>query len=186
LVLTVAAAILLAALAVERWINRAPEAPAAAPVPATGVEDNAIDAPFSLRIRAESASYRFGEGIQVTAWLTYSGPKEREELAASFSGIVLYSWEQLDGPLRREAGYRLNCQSYAINRGQPIRIPFAKSGAFSGEDPDAAFWRQYFADPDFHLPVGRYRIHAKSYFFIHDCQVSEPGLDAAVEIDVRP
>jgi hypothetical protein len=184
--LALAAIVAVTALAVQRWTNRAQEAPAPGGVPAAGVEGTDADAAFTLRIRAESVEYRFGEPIQIRAWLMYLGPKDQELLAGSFSGIVLYSWEQLNGPLRRGNSLRLNCQPYVINRGQPIDIPFGKNGAFSGDDPDAAFWRQYFADPAFRLPVGRYRIHAKTFFYIGDCRGPKPDLDAAVQIQVLP
>jgi hypothetical protein len=41
-----------------------------------------------------------------------------------------------------------------MDRGQVLAMPFAKSGGFSADDPHAAFWRQYFADPALRLPTG--------------------------------
>jgi hypothetical protein len=187
LVLATASVVIVAALAVQRWTNGLQASPAPAVVPALAVEGNDGDASFAVRIRAEPALYRSGQPIHITAWLTYAGPKGQERLMGSGSGIVLFSWEQQDGRLRQEAVATADCVPYTIARGQARAVPFAKTGAFSGDDPDVAFWQQYFADPVFRLPVGRYRIHAVTGFFVGDCGAGpEHRLDASVEITVLP
>lgn len=187
--LTLTAAVIVAALAVERWVNRAsasatPEPSAAFPLAA--VEGTEADAAFAVRIRAESAVYRSGEPIHVTAWLTYAGPKAQEKLVGSGSGLVHFSWVQQDGGLRQDAIWHTDCQPYSIDRGQPLAVPFAKSGAVLGDGLEAEFWRQYFVDPVLRLPAGRYRIHAITGFSVGECGGPEHRLDASVEITVLP
>jgi hypothetical protein len=189
-VLATAIVVVVAALAVQRWTNRVQGSPAPAPalVPAVAVEGTDADAAFALRIRAESAVYRSGEPIHIRAWLTYLGPKQQEGLAGSGDGLVGFSWEEQLGRRHQGAVWHSSCVGYSIDRGKALAVPFAKSGGFSGEDPDADYWRQFFADPVFRLPVGRYRIHAETNFWIGDCghPAPEHHLDAAVEITVLP
>jgi hypothetical protein len=179
---------------VQRWSSRAGEAPAAAStsprsaaaIPAAAVEGNDAEPWFKLRIGAESGVYRAGEPIHVWARLTYTGPKPQEKLVASGSGLVQFSWEQQNGQRRQDGAATADCAPYSIDRTQVLAVPFAKSGGFSGDDPDAGFWRQYFADPVLRLPAGRYRIHALTNFFVGECAGPEHRLDATVEITVLP
>jgi hypothetical protein len=189
IVLALAAVVIVTALAVERWVNRA--SASASPQPSTtppvaGVEGTDAEPLFKLRIRAESAVYRSGQPTQVRAWLTYTGPNAQEKLVGSGSGIILFSWEQTDGRLRQEAVATADCVPYTLAKGQARAVPFAKTGAFSGDDPDVAFWQQYFADPVLRLPVGRYRIHAITGFSVGECGGPEHRLDASIEILVLP
>jgi hypothetical protein len=189
LVLTLAAAVVVAALVVERWANRA--SASASPQPSTTapfavVEGTDVDPLLAVRIRAEPAVYRSGQPIHITAWLTYTGPKAEEKLVGSGSGLVLFSWEQLDGRLRQEAVATADCVPYSIKRAEALVVPFAKTGAYQGDDPDVGFWQQYFADPVLRLPVGRYWIHAVPHLTIGECGGPEHRLDAAVEITVLP
>jgi len=194
LLLAVATAVTVvgAALAMQRRSNHGGEGPSAvAPSPvspavvrAAAVEGNAAEPSFNLRIQAGSAVYRYGVPIQIRAWLTGTGPRAQEQLVASGSGLVLFTWEQQGGDLRQEALATAVCAPYSMNRGQALPAPFAKSGGFSADDPHAAFWKQYFADPALHLPAGRYRIHAQTDFYVGECGGLEHRLDAAIVVDV--
>jgi hypothetical protein len=188
LVVALVTAVAVAAVVVDRWANRAsaaasPEPSAAAPA---AVEGTDIDPSFAVRIRAEPAVYRSGQPIHITAWLTYTGPKAQEKLVGSGSGFVLFSWEQLDGRLHQEAVATADCVPYSIKRDEALAVPFAKTGAFQGDDPDVRFWQRYFADPVFRLPAGRYRIHAVPSFTVGECGGPAHHLDASVEILVLP
>ena len=52
----------------------------------------------------------------------------------------------------------LDCVTHVVPVGEPIVVPFSKSGGFSQEDPNAAFMEAYFADPQLTLPSGTWRI----------------------------
>jgi hypothetical protein len=208
LVATVAAAVIVAAAAVQLSTNRssAPASPqptstiptsmstatptAASAIPAGAVEGSDTDATFTLRIRAESAVYRSGEPIEVQASLTYAGPKAREHLAASGTGLVLFSWEQLDGPRHIGIGGTDDCATYSIDRGKAMVVPFFKVGPppelITDDIPDAPFWRVYFSDPVLRLPSGRYRVKANAGFYMRTCVAPRHGLQAGVEILVLP
>jgi len=188
-VLTLTAVVVVAALAVERWASGASAVASPQPsttAPVAEVEGTDVDPLFAVRIRAEPAVYRSGQPIRITAWLTYTGPKAEEKLVGSGSGLVLFSWEQLDGRLRQEAVATADCVPYSIKRVEPLVVPFAKAGAYQGDDPDVGFWQQYFADPVLRLPAGRYRIQALPRLTIGECGGPEHRLDATVEITVLP
>jgi hypothetical protein len=189
IVLALTAVVIVAAVAIERWVNRASASaspPPSTAAPAAAVEGTDSDPLFAVRIRAESAVYRSGQPIQVRAWLTYAGPKAQEKLVGSGSGLVLFSWEQLDGRLRQEAVATADCVPDSIKRDEALVVPFAKTGAFQGDDPDAGFWQRYFVDPMFRLPAGRYRIHAVPSFTVGECGGLTHQMDASVEILVLP
>jgi hypothetical protein len=79
------------------------------------------------------------------------------------------------------------CARQVIARATPLRAPFAKSGGFTGADPDATIWRAYFADPALHLPAGRWQVTASAAFYTGDgCSGQAHGLDASVTVVVLP
>jgi len=178
--------VVLAVLAIGRWAtSTAPSATLAQP-PAAAVEANSADNLFRVRIRAEPATYRSGEPIHVQAWLAYLGPKDRETIVGSGSGLVGFSWEQLDGQRRQGGAATADCRPYSIERAIPIAVRFTKSGGFTAEDPDAPYWRQYFADPVFRLLPGHYRIHAQADFTVGACGGERHDLEASVQVLVVP
>jgi hypothetical protein len=79
-----------------------------------------------------------------------------------------------------------DCAPYAIRRAEELAVPFAKTGAYQGDDPDVAVWRQYFADPALRLPASLYQIHAQTDFYLGECGSPAHRLDASLEILVLP
>ena len=63
--------------------------------------------------------------------------------------------------------------------------PLAKSGGFS-TDPDAAFWRAFFAYPELHLPVGIWQFDAALTTFVGSCGDDFHQLTASVVVRVEP
>ncbi|MGI5919858.1 MAG: hypothetical protein ACOX8N_09490, partial [Christensenellales bacterium] len=45
-------------------------------------------------------------------------------------------------------------------KGEPVRFGFVKSGGYSKDDPNAAFWESWFSDPEVRLPSGEFTISA--------------------------
>jgi hypothetical protein len=132
--------------------------------------------------------------MQVQAWLSYAGPKARETLAASATGPVSFSWEQLDGPRRSNEYGDDVCARHQIERDRPMVVPFTKDGGFPieppglGEVPDSVFWRAYLEDPLFRLPSGRYLVRAVAGFYVATCTGTRGfhSLSTGVEITVLP
>ena len=55
-----------------------------------------------------------------------------------------------------------DCRTFAIGDGSPITSEIVKSGGWSGEDPDAAFYEAFFSDKHVAAPGGDVGHHARS------------------------
>ena len=60
-----------------------------------------------------------------------------------------------------------------------------KSGGFSADDPDAAFYRAFFSEPLVRLPAGRWEIAAVASFVVGDRR-PEHSLRASITVTVEP
>ena len=134
--------------------------PSDAPAP---VVASARDGPFSLELRAPHPRWKAGQPIDVGVRLAYDGPGSEVTVHGSGSGLVLPSLRQLDGRLNMGASGQADCVPYTLQRGQN-EIAFAHSIVYPGDDPDAAIYQAYAADPLLHLPAGTWRITASSGF----------------------
>ena len=60
--------------------------------------------------------------------------------------------------------WRADCAPHDISTDHPLTSAITKSGGWSGEEPNAAFYRSFFADPIVRLPVGDWDITAIAQF----------------------
>ena len=77
-----------------------------------------------------------------------------------------------------------DCAQHDYTRGVPVPVPFRKSGGFSEDDPNADFYRVYFADPVLRLPSGRWRIGASAGGFLVPCEMDAPMVEIHLEAEV--
>jgi hypothetical protein len=143
------------------------------------------DQSFELLLRVGSTRYTANQPIDVSATLSYLGPEAGIDLVGSGSGLIGFTAKQLDGRLDITGGHTDDCRTYRLDRAQPMVVPYAKSGGWSNDDPDAAFYRAFFADPVFRLPRGRWQISATAAFTVGECGGPSHALDAAVTIVVE-
>ena len=156
------------------------------PTPRPGVDGSAKDAAFGLRIHADRATYRSTDPIVVEAELSFLGLAPDITVFGA-TGLVGFGVRQTDGHLRMEPAGDLVCAEQKVGRLTPLHVRFAKSGGFSGEDPDAAFWQAYFADPVLHLPAGTWQLSAVADFQTGDrCTPPDHSLTATVTVQVLP
>jgi hypothetical protein len=145
----------------------------------------AEDGEFRLVVTADTDRYVAGAPISVATELSYLGLRPAVRLVGSGSGLVQVSLLQLDGPLRIDAASTADCANHKIAPGAPIARPYAKSGGWSGEDPNAGFYQAFFADPVLRLPRGTWRVVARAEFYVDDCPGPAHKLEAAVELVVE-
>ncbi|MGZ8563458.1 MAG: hypothetical protein ACXWWU_07545 [Candidatus Limnocylindria bacterium] len=113
---------------------------------------------MTLSATAEPAVVAAGEPISVEAVVTNDGA-EPIVLSGSGSGFVFFSVTRVeDGLTSGPPGMTMDCAQHVLAPGEPTVVPFSKSGGFSPDDPNAAFLRTYFADPELTLPSGTWRI----------------------------
>lgn len=151
-----------------------------------GLEHTVADSPFELTIRAGRASYRPGEVMDVSATLRYVGTG-RAELGGSGGGFVVFSVRSADGRIDTEWGMDGDCARYVLMPGEAIEYPFQKSGGYSETDPDAAFMREFFRDPELSLPDGRWIVTAHAVIAEWDCGSGRTwAFEAPIELIVAP
>ena len=150
-----------------------------------GLTDSARDASFGLEIATSADRYQAGDAIPITTTIAYLGPDERTTARSAYQSLVYFGLEQLDGPLDMPGGFnRLMCYSADLVRGQPVDVAYGKSGAWTGEDPNAAFWQAFFADKQLRLPAGTWRVTATLATMTPDCRGPLDSVDASVTFRV--
>ena len=139
------------------------QAPAST-APGPALRGEATDPEFRLVISTPKATWAAGETIQVEAALSYVGGAAQATIAGSGGGVIGFSVEEVNGTRRMGPVSDDTCRPFTIGPGQPMTAPYAKSGGFTAEDPNAAFYRQFFADPLFRLPEGAWRVTVHASF----------------------
>jgi len=151
-----------------------------------GIESTTQDDLFRLTLRADRAIFRASEAIEsIVATLAYTGDQPFDG-AGPASGVISFAIRQLDGPLHMEAAMDDVCAPHLIAVGSNLSVPFAKTGGFDGAAPEATFWNGYFADPQLHLPAGRWSISAAFGISSAGCQPPRYALSTSIEIQVLP
>ena len=149
------------------------------------LQGEARDAGFTLTIRADETSVGAGEEIHVSATLGHDEDQD-VTVSGSGSGVVFFSVTRLEDGLSSGApAHTDDCVPHVVPVGEGVTVPFAKSGGFSPEDPNADFLEIYFADPELSLPAGTWRIEATMSADVGEGCTGEPlVLAAAVEVVV--
>jgi hypothetical protein len=129
---------------------------------------------ITLSATAEPAVVPAGQPIEVEAVLTHDRP-EPLIVSGSGSGIVFFSVTRIeDGLTSGPPAMEGDCARHELPPGEPMVVPFAKSGGFSADDPDAGFLRVYLADPELTLPQGTWRIDVSTVGNLGDECTGEP------------
>lgn len=154
------------------------------PLVLTVAQAEVVRGDMKLGATADSAEVIEGEIIEITATLESSGTGPLD-LTGSGSGPIFFSVTRLDDGLSSgPPGSRGDCEEYVLLPDEPLMVPFAKSGGFSPDDPDADFMEAYFADPELTLPPGTWRIDVTALGNIgRECGGDEL-IDLAVELVV--
>ncbi|CAN5750461.1 hypothetical protein BH24CHL8_BH24CHL8_07880 [soil metagenome] len=159
--------------------------PAGSPSPAgdTVPRGEGSDALFSLSIRADRGHYAADAPIEIDTTLRYIGDA-RTTVTSSGAGLVVFSIEQLDGPVDTGWARDDDCVRYVYRPGDTESVEFQKSGGYADDDRMADFWRTFFAEPELRLPAGQYRITASAVYGAPECG-GEQVVEASVVIVVE-
>ena len=86
-----------------------------------------------------------------------------------------------------EPVWTADCASRRLDPGTPIKAAIKTSGSVSADQPDAAFYGAFLADPQFHLPAGDWDISAVASFLEgSDCTGASHEMTATVRLRVAP
>lgn len=136
---------------------------------------------MTLSAAAEPAVVAAGQPISVEATVTNDGA-EPIVLSGSGSGFVFFSVTRVeDGLTSGPPGMTADCVQHVLAPGEPTVVPFSKAGGFSPDDPNAAFLRTYFSDPELTLPSGAWHIDVSTSATLGDGCVG-PQLDLALTL----
>lgn len=162
----------------------APSAPSpSAPPDAGPASASSSNGQFTLSLRVEDAVVGTEEPIVAVATLTNEAG-EAATLSGSGSGVVFFSvTRREDGLGSGPPAWTDDCVRHVVPAGTGVEVPFAKSGGWAPDDPNAAFLRTYFADPALHLPPGTWRIEATTSATVGEGCTGE-ALDLRTEVDV--
>jgi hypothetical protein len=157
--------------------------PATSGIGTTGpVSAAADDGVFRLELTTPRATYEPGYAIAPVARVTYLGPDPAIAVTHSHSQLV-FQVQEVDGTRQMEGGSRLSCESTNLVKGEPLAIPFSKSGSRT-DDPTQGFDQAWYEDPTLTLPIGTWRITALMGFGIGECGVGSHVLQVSNVIRV--
>jgi hypothetical protein len=140
---------------------------------------------FDLRFEASRSRYGAGERIDPIATLTYHGPLDRIRITTALGGPLYFGVESDTGHLITP-GWRDKAVAIVMQRDVPIVRPFMKSGGSGPDDPDWAFFRDYFASgPALRLPAGHWRIWVMTHITPDGSSPSDPiEIEVSLQLDV--
>ena len=147
------------------------------------------DHEFVLTVALPRLQWLSAEQIPVATTLTWTGAAPKQEIWGSGSGHVSFLFRELGGAGRTMGGGGTDdCRPTSYVRGQPVAIPVAKSGGFDGEDPNAAFYQQWYREPGLRLPAGRWQLIVGANGFLVPCEAGALELKltlAPLELEIR-
>jgi hypothetical protein len=167
--------------------NRTPSATdASAAVPSGGQLVSVEQDGFRLELWTDRTSYTAGEPISIGATLTYIGPDDSVTLYHP-DPMVTFDLVELGGSRSMGGAVRDVCAPTVVNKGEPIQIPYTKSAAWTGEDPNATFYQAWIQDPLLHLPAGSWNVLVQGQFRLGDCgQPLDIGTKLTVTVTPAP
>jgi hypothetical protein len=149
------------------WVKRIALCLAAAALAAVGIGCEALlgsqrtdlvnDSVLELRIYTDKDEYIAGEAVDCYAILEYVGGADSITIHSS-DPLVYFT---IKGSVFK-GDYAVNdvLITTTLVKGEPVRFGFVKSGGYSKDDPNAAFWESWFSDPEVRLPSGEFTISA--------------------------
>ena len=120
------------------------------------------DDQFEMKLNIQKKKYKVGEPIHYSASLTYIGDSDSILVWGPHTYIM---FSLTDGKkIKMEGASTLELAATKLFKGETNEYPFFKSGGYSVNDPDAGFWKEFYAEKDLLLPAGTYLIAANSNF----------------------
>ena len=144
----------------------------------------ATDGPLRLAFDLPRATWQAGEPITGRARLEVEAGGA--DLGGSGSGLVGFEFREVGGHRRMGPAWTSDCRQYRLDPNAPLTSGITKSGGFAGEDPDAAFYRSFFADPMVRLPAGTWEIAAAAEFSEGLCDGAAHSLRAPILVTITP
>lgn len=150
----------------------------------TTIGNTATDDVFALSIVADNSVYKANEAIECYALLEIIG-EEPTTVLHSNPLVVFYikGGDYFKGEYAREDS--LNSTTFEPE--DEKRIEFQKSGGWSGDDPNASFYEEFYADDELGLPAGEYTLGVQIEYSTDENDIvgTQKTLEAFVSITVK-
>lgn len=133
---------------------------------------------FEMKLQIAQTTYKAGEPINLSATLTYVGEEKSYTVWGSSSAQVVFTLT--DGKnFNMDGASTSDLVPTEFKQGEKVSYPFVKSGGFSSNEPDADFWKSFYAEKELKLPAGTYLVTASCNFSLTQ-EVLESSYDASV------
>ncbi|RAP73621.1 hypothetical protein [Paenibacillus montanisoli] len=124
---------------------------------------------FEMKLNIAKTTFAQDEPIVYSTSLTYIGEQDSITI---WGGRTYIGFNISDGKtFRMEGANTSELASTKLAKGVTTEYPFFKSGGFGADDPDAEFWREFYAEKELRLPPGNYLISAFCDFSLDESVV---------------
>jgi hypothetical protein len=138
---------------------------------------------FAIKTYIDKLEFNENEEIKLYSTIEYIGENESIRI---WSGEPYFHYLIHDGSKYINDSVVLDVlKETVLKKGEVYTIPFAKSGGFTQEDPDAEFWEQYFAEKELKLPAGDYTFTAVTDFCLDMDQEEKVTLKTEFKVKVN-
>jgi hypothetical protein len=152
--------------------------------PAQSASD--IQGPFRLTFELPRTTFRAGEAIEGRAALGVIGGAA-VAFGSSGGGPFVFSFAEINGRRSMGGAMTADCAPYRLEPVRPMTSGITKSGGFSNDDPEAAFYRAFLSNPIVSLPAGDWRITAGASLVEGEgCSGASRNLAAPIVVHVTP
>lgn len=173
LILSMCAALLmLAACEGRSGSNKSPASSTTDPAIAKRMNEPQLlhrDDTFELRMSLPKTRVKADEPVSCSVTLAYVGEQESITVYGPHTNVI---FDITDGRgFRMEGASTAELARTVFKKGESRPYPFFKSGGFSESDPNAAFWKRFYAEKELRLPPGTYLISASTNFSLTEAVV---------------
>jgi len=152
------------------------------------VSQTVREGPFELTLSAPKGRYAAGEPVEATATLTFRGPASSVRIAHGLGAlggpIGFGTREPVLGAMALTPIVATACAGSTLEADAPLTVPFAKSGASTGDEVDSAVMQAYFADPVLRLQPGTWHLYATASFRLEQCTADANRYALTAEITI--
>ena len=139
---------------------------------------------FEMRLYSDKQVYKSAETIKIWATLAYVGD---DDTVTIWHGDPYMRFSITDGgDFNADGVSHTILTSTVLKKGELYRFDYEKSGGWSADDPDAAFWEAFYQEEDLYLPAGEYTITVRGAFSLDENVAdSQSGLLCELRIKVE-
>ena len=121
------------------------------------------DGAFRLDLSSSRTDWKAGEPIDGSAILSFDGAAPIT-IYGSGSSVINFRYAEVGGSRTVGPVWTADCAPHPLDPATAMNQPLSKSGAYSGDGPDADFVRTFLEGPDVRLPAGTWDITAYAWF----------------------